>query len=154
MGRFHGQAAYQQGERLKGYEYEPKPLAPYDVEVAITHCGICHSDLHMIDGDWGISAYPLLPGHEIIGEVVDRGNLASLEVGARVGVGWQRSACLSCPTCLTARENACPEAEATIVGHHGGFADRIRTAGRFAFPIPDALTSETADPTESRPVPS
>ncbi|GAG08822.1 unnamed protein product, partial [marine sediment metagenome] len=52
--------------RLEDFKYDPQPLGPYDVEVAISHCGICHSDINLIDNDWGMSAFPLVPGHEIV----------------------------------------------------------------------------------------
>jgi uncharacterized zinc-type alcohol dehydrogenase-like protein len=67
-------------------------------------------------------------------------------VGRRVGVGWQRSACLTCELCLDRKDNLCPHQTATCVGHHGGFAPRVRTDGRYAFPIPDGLESSAAAP--------
>ncbi len=140
-------AAHQAGGALERWEYEPKDLAPYDVEIDISHCGICHSDLHMLDNDWGISQYPLVPGHEIIGTVTALGEqVTHLKVGQRVGVGWQRSACLNCDVCAAGHDQLCPNSSAVIVGNYGGFAERIRTDSRFAFAIPDALSSENAAP--------
>ena len=63
---FHAHAAKQAKVHLKPFDYEPKPLGQHDVEIAITHCGICHSDVHLVDGEWG-DHFPLVPGHEIIG---------------------------------------------------------------------------------------
>lgn len=132
---------------LEKFEYHPHDLGSQDIEVKITHCGICHSDIHLIDDDWGVSAYPLVPGHEIIGTVTAAGSdVRHLKIGQRVGVGWQRSACLSCEWCIRGDENLCPKNEATCVGHYGGFADVIRTDSRFAFAIPDGLASENAAP--------
>jgi uncharacterized zinc-type alcohol dehydrogenase-like protein len=131
---------------LEAWSYEPGALAPDDVEIAISHCGICHSDLHLIDDDWGRSSWPLVPGHEIVGTVVAAGAASAHAVGARVGVGWQRSACLQCDECVAGDENLCARQEATCVGHHGGFADRIRTDGRFAFALPDGLDPAAAAP--------
>ena len=143
----HAHAAMAPRQTLNPFQYEPAGLGPWDVEVAITHCGICHSDIHLIDNDWGISSYPLVPGHEIIGTVEDAGaEVKHLKKGQRVGVGWQRGSCLVCEQCLKGNENLCPENRATCVGNHGGFAERIRVDSRFAFPIPDALASENAAP--------
>jgi alcohol/geraniol dehydrogenase (NADP+) len=144
---FHAYAAHSKKSALKPFVYEPVPLGPHDVEIRISHCGICHSDVHLVDGDWGTGSYPMVPGHEIVGTVVAAGpEVAHLEAGQRVGVGWQRGACLACEACGSGDENLCSENEATCVGHHGGFADRIRLDGRFAFPIPEGLASENAAP--------
>ena len=133
-------------QSLIPFAYEPTPLLPTGVEVEITHCGICHSDLHLIDNDWGTSTYPLVPGHEIVGTVAEVGPESSFAVGQRVGIGWQRSACMDCEQCRGGHENLCPHQQATCVGHMGGFARRIRTDGRFVFSLPDALGSAEAAP--------
>lgn len=146
MTSIRGYAALGPGALLHHFTYEGAPLGPYDVEVEITHCGICYSDIHLIDNDWNVSAYPFIPGHEIIGKVIETGNAIRLEKGQRVGIGWQRSACLQCDLCVAGQDNACPESQATCVGHNGGFAQRIRVDGRYAFPIPDLLASENAAP--------
>jgi alcohol/geraniol dehydrogenase (NADP+) len=139
-------AVAKKGARLEPFQYEPGDLGPHDIEISISHCGICRSDLAMITDEWHWTQYPFVPGHEIIGRVERKGSeILNLEVGQRVGVGWQRSACLQCETCIAGDDNLCPQSTATIIGHHGGFANRIITDGRFAFPIPDALSSaETA----------
>jgi uncharacterized zinc-type alcohol dehydrogenase-like protein len=144
---FHAYAAHSKKSALKPFVYDPAPLGPHDVEIRISHCGICHSDIHLVDGDWGMGSYPMVPGHEIVGTITALGpEVAHLEAGARVGVGWQRGACLACDSCTVGDENLCAENVATCVGHHGGFADRVRVDGRFAFPIPEALASENAAP--------
>jgi uncharacterized zinc-type alcohol dehydrogenase-like protein len=103
--------------------------------------------VHLVDGDWGVGRYPMVPGHEVVGTVADAGpEVRHLAVGQRVGVGWQRSACLECEWCTSGQENLCPKEVATCVDQPGGFAERIRVDGRFAFPIPDALSSEHAAP--------
>jgi uncharacterized zinc-type alcohol dehydrogenase-like protein len=143
----HAYAAHEMKGPLRPFSYEPAALGPNDVEIAITHCGICHSDVHLVDGDWGIGTYPMVPGHEIIGSVTAvGGEVRHLRRTDRVGVGWQRGACLSCEQCGSGEENLCPANQATCVGHHGGFADRIRLDARFAFPVPDVLSSESAAP--------
>jgi uncharacterized zinc-type alcohol dehydrogenase-like protein len=143
----HAMAAAAAKAALTPFSYEPSTLGPDDVELAVTHCGICHSDLHLIDDDWRRSSYPLVPGHEVVGTVTAVGSAVThLAVGQRAGVGWQRSACLACAECRAGRENLCAAQEATCVGHHGGFADRLRTDGRFAFALPEALASVDAAP--------
>ncbi|MBU3729735.1 MAG: hypothetical protein FGM37_10905, partial [Phycisphaerales bacterium] len=66
---FHAFAAHAARGALEPFDYAPLPLGDHDIEVAISHCGICHSDVHLVDDDWGISAYPLVPGHEVVGSV-------------------------------------------------------------------------------------
>jgi uncharacterized zinc-type alcohol dehydrogenase-like protein len=142
-----GYAAKGPRGKLERFDYEPLPLGPYDVEISITHCGICRSDLHLIDDDWSVSEYPLIPGHEIIGEVSELGSeVRGLEKGMQVGVGWQRQACYQCDQCLAGDDNLCPNQEATCVGHHGGFADAIRLDSRFVFVLPEQLKPETTAP--------
>jgi uncharacterized zinc-type alcohol dehydrogenase-like protein len=132
---------------LEPFAYEAGALGPHDVELEISHCGLCHSDLHLIDDDWKRSAYPLVPGHEIVGIVRAVGaEVTHLAVGDRAGVGWQRSACLTCALCLAGHENLCATQQATCVGNHGGLADRLRGDARFAFPIPNGIESALAAP--------
>lgn len=140
-------AAPKPGATLIPYQYEAAPLGPQDIEISISHCGICHSDVHLIDNDWSVSDYPMVPGHEVIGTVAQLGSaVTALEVGQRVGVGWQASSCLQCEWCLSGQEQLCRENKATCVGRPGGFGEAIRVDHRFAFPIPEALESENAAP--------
>jgi alcohol/geraniol dehydrogenase (NADP+) len=141
-----GYAAYAAKENLRALEYTPATIGDYDVRVKISHCGICHTDLHLIDNDWGVTEYPNIPGHEIIGIIEAAGPKSTRTVGQRVGIGWQRSACGSCEHCLQGLEQFCNAMKTTCIGNHGGFADAIVIDGRFTFPIPDALTSENAAP--------
>ena len=145
---FNAYAAHRAKGGLQPFVYQPEPLGPHDVEIRISHCGICHSDVHLVDGDWGsVGRYPMVPGHEIVGTIAEAGReVRQLAVGQRVGVGWQRSSCLECEWCVSGQENLCASEVATCIDQHGGFADRIRVDARFAFPIPDALTSESAAP--------
>lgn len=145
--KIHAQAARAAKSALSPFDYEAADLGPNDVEIAIAFCGICHSDLHLIDDDWHLSSYPLVPGHEIVGRVEAIGpSVSHLAVGQSVGVGWQRSACLSCSICLAGNENLCSRQTAICVGHHGGMADRIRTDGRFVFALPDGLDPAATAP--------
>lgn len=132
---------------LEPFGYEAAPLEAGDVEIRISHCGICHSDLHLINNDWGSSRYPLVPGHEIVGTVTRVGTAVThLEPGQRAGVGWQRYSCGECEYCRRGEDNLCGRRQATCVGHHGGFASAIVTPARLAFPIPSALDSAIAAP--------
>lgn len=143
----HGHAAFEAKQALKPLSYEPGPLGPYDVEVRIEVCGICHSDIHLIDNDWAMSRYPFIPGHEIVGTVSALGDqVAHLHKGQRVGIGWQAGSCLQCEWCQRGSENLCPHSSATCVGRHGGYADAVRADSRFAFAIPDGLDSAAAAP--------
>jgi len=147
MAQIQGLAAHAAGAELLPFRYEPGPLGAHDVEIGITHCGICHSDLHLVANDWGISQFPFIPGHEIIGKVNAVGEeVSSLQVGQRVGLGWQSNSCGECEWCTRGMENLCPRAESTCVHRHGGYADRVRANARFVMPIPDALTSEHTAP--------
>ncbi len=140
-------AAQEAGATLEAYRYDPESVGPAEVEIAITHCGICHSDLHLIDNDWQSSKYPLVPGHEVVGTVASKGDLvAHLQVGDRVGVGWQSGSCHHCEWCAQGDEQLCADMQGTCLGRPGGFADRIIVDGGFAFAIPEALPSEIAAP--------
>lgn len=147
MASIQGLAAHAAGAELLPFHYDPGKLGAHEVEITITHCGICHSDLHLISNDWGISQYPFIPGHEIIGTVAAVGSdVRQLETGQRVGLGWQSNSCGVCEWCMRGMENLCPASEATCVHRNGGYADRVRADARFVIPIPDALTSEHAAP--------
>ena len=147
MAQIRGLAAHAAGAELVPFRYEPGNLGTREVEITISHCGICHSDLHLIANDWGISQYPFVPGHEIIGTVSAVGEeVHSLQVGQRVGLGWQSNSCGECEWCAKGLENLCALMEATCVRRHGGYADRVRANARFVFPIPERLNSEQAAP--------
>jgi len=142
-----GYAAVEAKKPLQQFSYDPDNLGPFDVEIAITHCGVCHSDIHLVDNDWQISNYPFIPGHEIVGTVRAVGpQVKNLATGQRVGVGWQCASCLECEWCIQGEETCCGQQQWTCVGRHGGFAEAIRVDSRFAYPIPDALESADAAP--------
>jgi uncharacterized zinc-type alcohol dehydrogenase-like protein len=132
---------------LTPYEFEPGPLGDEDIEIAVSHCGLCHSDLSMLDNDWGMSKFPFVPGHEAVGTIVALGEHAKgLKIGQRVGIGWSASSCLACPQCLSGSHNLCATAQGTIVGRHGGFANRLRAQWTWARPLPEALDSAKTGP--------
>ncbi len=147
MALIHGFATHAAGAELLAYKYNPGELQPADVEIKISHCGVCHSDVHLIDNDWGNSQYPFIPGHEIIGAVTGIGaGVVDLAVGDRVGVGWQSNSCGHCEWCRKGLENLCAQSEGTCVHRNGGYADAVRVNARFAVPVPAALDSENAAP--------
>jgi uncharacterized zinc-type alcohol dehydrogenase-like protein len=143
----HGLAVHAAGAQLVPYKYEPGELKAHEVEVKISHCGVCHSDIHLIDNDWGISKYPFIPGHEIVGTVTAVGEeVLDRKVGERVGVGWQADSCGICEWCRQGDEHLCASAQPTCVGRNGGYADAVRVNSRFAIPVPEALESEGVGP--------
>jgi uncharacterized zinc-type alcohol dehydrogenase-like protein len=147
MSEIHGLAVHAAGAQLLPYKYEAGELSDNEVEIKISHCGVCHSDVHLIDNDGGISKYPFIPGHEIVGSVSAVGsNVKDRKVGQRVGVGWQADSCGICEWCLQGDEHLCAKAQPTCVGRHGGYADRVRVNARFAIPLPSVLESENAAP--------
>lgn len=84
----HGWAAYDAKQKLEPISYSFGPLGPEEVEIAVEYCGLCHSDLSIVNNDWGISQYPVIPGHETVGRIVAFGQYAKgLRIGQRIGVG-------------------------------------------------------------------
>lgn len=137
-----GWAAKEKGAKLTQIEMATPKLSGEEILIEVQSCGICHSDIHLIDNDWMISNYPLVPGHEIIGKVVATGSSQiPLKEGIHVGVGWQRSACQQCEPCLTGRDNMCVEKKATCVDHWGGYANYHVCDWRYAFPLPEKAQS-------------
>jgi uncharacterized zinc-type alcohol dehydrogenase-like protein len=123
------------------------PLGAEEVEVAVEHCGLCHSDVSIANNDWGISKFPAILGHEVTGRVTALGSSAKgLKVGQRVGVGWNSGSCMHCHQCMSGSHNLCPEVEMTIVGHRGGFASHIRSHWAWTFPLPEKLDFTEAGP--------
>jgi alcohol/geraniol dehydrogenase (NADP+) len=140
-------AALEKGAALQPFSFQAAPLKAFDCAIKVLACGICHSDIHMIQGDWGMSRYPLVPGHEVIGEVVDVGSqVMHLKEGDRVGVGWQQAACMHCLDCMRGDHNLCDQAEGLIVNGYGGFADYMLVDSRFAFKLPEGISTQSAGP--------
>lgn len=120
-------------------------LSAGQVEITVDACGLCHSDLHLLDNAWGTGGFPVIPGHEVVGRVVDAGT-TDLALGTRVGVGWFAGACGECEWCAVGDDHLCKKAVRTCMGHAGGFADRIRVDARWAHPLPDSLLAAHAAP--------
>ena len=145
--RVHAWAADKAKAALKPFEYDPGPLGAEQVEIAVEHCGVCHSDVSMLDNEWGNAQYPFVGGHEAVGTITALGAQAKgLRVGQRVGVGWFIGSCMHCTACIGGDQHLCATREETIVGRHGGFADRMRAHWAWAFPLPDGVDAASAGP--------
>ncbi|MEN3331485.1 MAG: alcohol dehydrogenase, propanol-preferring [Blastocatellia bacterium] len=122
-----------------------------EVLIKVEACGVCHSDLHLAEGDWQqllrIIKKPLIPGHEVAGRVVARGAaVTTLDIGDRVGVAWVYWTCGECDLCREGQENLCRKQIITGAMVDGGFAEFIRAKASHALRVPDRLTSEEAAP--------
>lgn len=143
----NGYAAHEAGGSIQPYSFDVGELKPTEVEIEVLYCGICHSDVSMIDNEWGQSQYPLVAGHEVIGKVAAIGNaVTNLKEGTTVGLGWHCGYCGHCDSCKTGDQNLCPSAQPTIVEHHGGFADKVRADASSVIVIPDGIDLESAGP--------
>jgi uncharacterized zinc-type alcohol dehydrogenase-like protein len=126
---------------------DPGPIADEDVEVAVEHCGLCHSDLSVYTNEWGNSQFPAVLGHEVIGRVTALGrNTKGLKVGQRVGVGWYSGSDMHCRQCMSGNHHLCPNAQPTIIGHRGGFASHMRVQWPWVIPLPEKLNFADAGP--------
>ena len=140
-------AALSAGGELTPFQYDPGELLHNQVQIKIESCGVCHSDLSMWRNEWGMTAYPFVPGHEVIGTVEAVGaGVHHLSIGQRVGAGWFSDSCMTCNQCLSGDHNLCGSAEGIIIERFGGFADRVRVGSSWAIPLPDGLPPEAAGP--------
>lgn len=125
---------------------DPRP-GPGEVLVRVRVCGVCRTDLHVVEGDLGSRRPDVIPGHQIVGEVAARGEgVASPAVGDRVGVAWLNRTCGSCRFCTAGRENLCEQAEFTGWTVDGGYAELITAPAAFCYPIPDRFDDAQAAP--------
>jgi uncharacterized zinc-type alcohol dehydrogenase-like protein len=141
-------AALKPKETLVPFQFELGEPGADKVQIQVTHCGLCRSDLDALDNRFGNAPFPLVAGHEIVGTVRARGAaVRHLSIGQRVGVGPLCNACLQCELCLDGRDNLCSKMEMTIGGgNRGGFADVVEVPAAFAFPLPESLPSAAAAP--------
>ncbi len=143
-----GWAAHGSKEKLELISVELPKLGAEEVEIIVEHCGVCHSDLSMLNNDWGFSNYPLIAGHEVIGKISAIGkDVKGLKIGQAVGVGWNSGSCMHCHECVTGQHNLCSQALPTIAGgHYGGFADKMRAHWVWVIPLPEKLDLRSAGP--------
>ena len=143
----HAYAAKEPGAKLEPFEYDPGARGASQGEIDVDYCGICHSDLSMLDNEWGMTTYPFVPGHEVAGRISKVGeNVTTLAVGDPVGLGWHSGYCNTCGSCHSGDKNLCATAEGTIVGRHGGFADKVRADADSVVKLPEGLDVESAGP--------
>ncbi|KAJ5457531.1 Polyketide synthaseenoylreductase [Penicillium sp. IBT 31633x] len=160
---FKGWVAHDPKNPLTYTTYNPKPFTPTDVEISISHCGICGTDIHTLRSGWGPTDYPCVVGHEIIGTVTRIGSAVesassqphTIRLGDRVGIGAQSDACLraDCEACADGEESYCSRMTGTYNGRYadksksfGGFGEKWRGPAHFVFRIPDSLPSAEAAP--------
>ena len=124
----------------------PKPAAN-EILIRVFACGVCRTDLHVVDGELPSPKLPLVPGHEIVGTVVERGkNARRYKIGARVGVPWLGWTCGKCKFCRSGRENLCNRALFTGYTRNGGYAEFTVADERFCFSIPKSYSDAHAAP--------
>jgi uncharacterized zinc-type alcohol dehydrogenase-like protein len=141
-----GYAAMAKGQKLEPFGYPLPELGKGEVRVSVTHCGVCHSDLHAIENYYGVVKFPFVPGHEIVGTVSELGPGASeLNIGDRVGIGWQGRSCGKCQWCLQGEEQLCRQiADAGVWTPYGGFSPSVVVSQRFAYRLPPKMESHVA----------
>lgn len=135
------------GSPLVERERRSAPLGPADVRIRVAACGVCRTDLHIVDGELPDPKLPLVPGHEIIGNIVELGrDVHGLREGERVGVPWLGWTCGACEFCRRGEENLCLNARFTGYGIDGGFADETVADARYVFPLPENYSDRAAAP--------
>ncbi|KAK8717374.1 hypothetical protein V6N13_044645 [Hibiscus sabdariffa] len=149
-----GWAARDSSGLLSPFKFSRRATGENDVAFKVLYCGMCHSDIHMVKNEWGNSIFPLVPGHEIVGEVTEVGSkVRKFKVGDRVGVGCMVDSCRSCDNCKVDLENHCPKMILTYSVKHydgtityGGYSDCMVAEERFIVRIPDSLPLDAAAP--------
>ncbi|MGD8353477.1 MAG: zinc-dependent alcohol dehydrogenase family protein [Pseudomonadota bacterium] len=126
----------------------PEPLpGPAEIVVKVAACGICRTDLHIVEGDLEAPMLPLVPGHQVIGNVVAAGSgVTRFKHGDRVGIAWLHHTCGTCRFCTTGRENLCPRALFTGFNSNGGYAEFTAADQEFAYSLDKGLTDTEAAP--------
>jgi uncharacterized zinc-type alcohol dehydrogenase-like protein len=132
---------------LAPFEYELGPLGPDQVDLDVLSCGVCHSDMAMADNAFGFTAFPFVPGHEVVGRIAAVGSsVKHLSPRQVVGLGWFAQSCGTCRACIAGDRNLCATAQQTIIRRHGGFGARVRAGADWVLPIPAGLDPALAGP--------
>ncbi|MAN58953.1 MAG: hydroxyacid dehydrogenase [Flavobacteriaceae bacterium] len=149
-------AAHSEKEDLKPFTLERREVLPDDVELEITYCGVCHSDIHTVHNDWGGTKYPVVPGHEIVGRVTKVGeNVQNFKEGDLVGVGCMVDSCQTCSACKEDLEQYCENGavmtyngeDKHLGGHtYGGYTEHIVVDKNFVLSVPDTLDEKSVAP--------
>ncbi len=132
--------------RLWPEQRQPVALRPGQVRLRVHTCAVCRTDLHLVDGELPDTRLPRIPGHEIVGTVIEATPPCDLQIGERVGVPWLNRACGRCRDCLAGRENLCPHALFTGYSVDGGYAQSAVAESAYCFRIPDRYTDSEAAP--------
>ena len=139
--------AKEAGNKLEIFEFDAGELGDEQVEIKVHSCGICHSDLSMLNNEWMMTEYPFVGGHEAVGEIIAAGkNVKGVKIGDKVGLGWNSGSCGHCEQCISGYQIMCPTLEQTIVSRHGGFADKVRCHWSWAIKLPNELDMLKAGP--------
>lgn len=156
MAQARGYAAHSPTSGLSPIDVERRELRPDDVAIEIDYCGVCHSDIHFVENDWGITRYPVVPGHEIVGRVTAVGaDVRQHQPGDIVGVGCLVDSCRQCEACESGLEQYCLEGSTGTyngIDRHdgtvtfGGYSNRVVASERFVVRIPDTLDPANAAP--------
>ena len=156
MSETRGYAAQSEDSGLAPINFERRAPRADDVAIEIDYCGVCHTDIHFVQNDWGMTAYPVVPGHEIVGRVTAVGaEVTGFKVGDRVGVGCMVDSCRHCDACAHGLEQYCREGPVlTYNGQDrhdgaitfGGYSERVVVSDRFVVRVPDALDMAAAAP--------
>jgi alcohol dehydrogenase (NADP+) len=151
-----GYAAHSPTGRLGLFDFERRCLRPDDIAIEILYCGVCHSDVHNVRNDWGNAKYPMVPGHEIVGRVVEVGSeVTRFKAGNRAGVGCLVESCRHCGACGKGWEQYCENGATYTYNHadpidgtrtYGGYSEKIIVSERFALKVPDSLDLAGAAP--------
>ncbi|WP_347331604.1 NAD(P)-dependent alcohol dehydrogenase [Marinimicrobium locisalis] len=156
MATVNAYAAQSEASPLAPYDIERRALRPDDVAIDIDYCGVCHTDIHFVENDWGMTQFPVVPGHEIIGRVTAVGEkVSAYKVGDLVGVGCMVDSCRGCAACESGLEQMCKEGfVATYNGEDrhdqsitfGGYSSHIVVSDRFVVKVPAKLDPASAAP--------
>lgn len=132
---------------LKVAEMPVPELSENEILIKVSVCGICHTDLHVVEGDLKGGRMPVIPGHQIAGRVMKTGKgVSAFKVGDRAGIPWLNSACGRCRFCRSERENLCPEAKFTGYSVDGGYAEYVKVHQDFAYHLPESISDEHVAP--------
>ncbi len=148
MSTTKGYAVHQSTDPLAPFSFERRDVRPHDVQIEILYCGVCHSDIHQVRGEWGNSIYPMVPGHEIVGKVTAVGDhVKNFKIGDLAGVGCLVDSCQTCPSCEQGLEQFC---DSGMVGTYnsigkdgaityGGYSTQIVVDEKFTLKVSDKL---------------
>lgn len=156
MSNTKGYAAYSPSEDLRPLDFDRREIGPKDVKIKIDYCGVCHSDIHFAHDDWGMTQYPVVPGHEIIGHVTATGSdVTKYNKGDLVGVGCLVDSCGECPSCKDDLEQYCQMGMVMTYGSpdpvmggvtHGGYSTQIVVTEDFVLKVSDKLDTKAVAP--------